>query len=93
MAEMLQGTSSRSLQELQPEPGRRDPLSASQGPERADEGANVSSEDAGRDRFEDYLNQASISVLERNQPNVIFDAANQIEAEGTLLQPNQKTLI
>lgn len=95
MVDSIQRTSSVAIPEFQTGEGQKDPLPLDAPKERArtDERMKATSAQGEAERFEAYLNQTSISTLEKNQQAGRFDPAREITADSPYGQPAHKAPI
>ena len=93
MVDPLQRTSSVPLPGSQTEQSVHDPLPLDSSKElkRTEEKGKQADADKERDDFEDYLDQAGITTLERAQAGKRFDPVSEITAESVYTQPDDKT--
>ncbi|WP_378941120.1 hypothetical protein [Mesorhizobium sp. ANAO-SY3R2] len=93
MVDSVQRTSSLPVPDFVTARGTQSPLPLNSPAEhrKVDDKVKSANTEAGADRFEDYLNQASISTLEKAQRSAEFDPAGDIVANSVYTQPNDKT--
>ena len=93
MVDPLQRTSSVPLPNSQTQQGVHNPLPLDSPKELKRVEEEVKQADAAkkRDSFEDYLDQAGITTLEKTQAGQRFDPVSEITAESVYTQPNDKT--
>jgi hypothetical protein len=93
MVDPLQRTSSVPLPDSQTQQSVHNPLPLDSPKElkRVEEDVKQSDADKKRDNFEDYLDQAGITTLEKAQAGRRFDPVSEITAESVYTQPNDKT--
>jgi len=93
MVDSIQRSSSTPVPDFVTAKGTRDPLPLASPAERAkvDDKANLAKNQTEQDKFEDYLNQSSISALEKAQTSNTFDPVNDIVANSVYTQPKDKT--
>lgn len=94
MVDSVQRASSVPVPQFQTEQGAQNPLplEAPKEQNRLEDLAKSASQTGSSDRFEDYLNQSSITTLEKAQEKTTrFDPAAEIAAASVYAQPNGKT--
>lgn len=93
MADAIQRTSSIPVPDFVTAKGTQNPLPLTSPAERTkvDDKVTQANGETNQDKFEAYLNQSSISTLEKQQPGRTFDPADDIVANSVYSQPNDKT--
>lgn len=94
MVDSIQRSSSNPLPRFQTEQGSQDPLPLNAPKETNRVAEEVKEADGERNQanFEDYLNQTSITTLEKAQQKTdTFDPVEDVVASSVYTQPNDKT--
>lgn len=93
MVDSVQRNSSIPVQPFHTEQGVHNPLPLNAPKElnRVDDAVKQADSDKQDDGFEDYLNQSSITTLEKNQASNRFDPVSEIVAGSVYTQPDDKT--
>lgn len=93
MVDSVQRGNSVPVPPFQTEQGAHNPLPLNAPKElnRVDEAAGQADGDTQSDGFEAYLNQSSITTLEKNQASNRFDPVKEIVAGSVYTQPDDKT--
>lgn len=93
MVDSIQRTSSLPVPDFVTAKGKQDPLPLNSPAEhgKVDDKVKLANGEANEEKFEAYLNQSSISTLEKAQQSSEFDPAGDIVANSVYTQPNDKT--
>ena len=93
MVDSIQRTSSVPVPDFATAKGKQNPLPINSPAEhgKVDEKVKLANGQANEETFEAYLNQSSISTLEKAQQSGEFDPAGDITANSVYTQPNDKT--